>query len=77
MNVSITEAKRQLSKLLRAVESGEQVIITRRGKPVAQLLPAPSVRREIQLGGMKDRIRLLPGWDDPISEEDLVGVRIH
>jgi len=22
---------------------------------------------------MKDRIRLLPGWDDPITEEELLG----
>jgi len=34
------EAKNKLGALLDLVEDGEQVIITRRGKPVAQLVPA-------------------------------------
>jgi prevent-host-death family protein len=33
------EAKTHLSELLAAVEAGETVTITRRGKPVAQLVP--------------------------------------
>jgi prevent-host-death family protein len=33
------EAKAQLSRLLRAVENGEQVTITVRGKPIADLVP--------------------------------------
>jgi prevent-host-death family protein len=34
------EAKNKLGALLDLVEDGEQVIITRRGKPVARLVPA-------------------------------------
>lgn len=33
------EAKTHLSELLAAVEAGETVLITRRGKPVARLAP--------------------------------------
>ena len=33
------EAKAQLSRLLRAVENGEQFTITVRGRPVADLVP--------------------------------------
>jgi hypothetical protein len=33
---------------------------------------APSERRKVVFGGMKDRVRLLPGWDDPIELEDLL-----
>jgi prevent-host-death family protein len=36
--VTITEAKTQLSRLLKKVEEGEEVIITRRGHPIAKLL---------------------------------------
>ena len=75
MDVSIAEAKNRLPKLIRAVEKGEKVIITRHGKPVAQITPAPPERRKIRLGGMRDRIKLLPGWDDPITEEELMGGR--
>jgi antitoxin (DNA-binding transcriptional repressor) of toxin-antitoxin stability system len=54
-------------KLIRAAEDGEKVIVTRHGKPVAQITPVPAEVREVHLGGMKDRIRLLPGWDSPID----------
>ena len=67
MDVSIAEAKNRLPELIRAVEGGEKVVITRHGRPVAQLTPAPSERRVVRLGGMKDRIRFGPGWDDPID----------
>jgi prevent-host-death family protein len=40
MQVSIHEAKHQLSRLLDLVEEGETVIIARRGEPVAELVPA-------------------------------------
>lgn len=35
--VTVAEAKAQLSDILHRVEGGEEVIITRRGKPVARL----------------------------------------
>ena len=73
MDVSTAEAKNRLPELIRAVEQGELVVITRHGRPVAQLGPAPAARRNPVLGGMKGRIRLLPGWDDPITEEELLG----
>lgn len=67
MDVSVAEAKNQLPQLLRAVESGELVVITRNGRPVAQLVPAPAARRKARLGGMRDKIRFLPGWDRPVD----------
>ena len=72
MVVSTAEAKNRLTELIRAVEGGEQVVITRHGRPVAQIAPPPKNRKPV-LGGMKGRIRLLPGWDDPITEEELLG----
>ena len=38
VNVSIHQAKTQLSKLLRLVEEGESVVIENRGRPVARLI---------------------------------------
>ena len=38
--VGVHEAKTRLSDLLRRVEAGETVVITRRGEPVAELRPA-------------------------------------
>jgi prevent-host-death family protein len=67
VDISIAEAKNRLTEIIRAVEAGEKVIITRHGKPVAQIAPPPRGQRRARLGGMKDRIRLLPGWDAPVD----------
>jgi len=40
--VSVHEARERLSALLRAVEAGEEIVITRRGHRVARLVPDPS-----------------------------------
>lgn len=37
--VAVVEAKSQFSALLAAVESGEEVAITRRGRVIARLVP--------------------------------------
>lgn len=42
--VTVAEAKAQLSSLLDAVSSGEAVLITRRGKPIAELVSRRPVR---------------------------------
>jgi prevent-host-death family protein len=42
--VTVAQAKAQLSSLLDAVEAGEPVVITRRGKAIADLVPRRSVR---------------------------------
>lgn len=38
--LGVLETKNRLSELLDAVEHGEQVVITRRGRPVAKLVSA-------------------------------------
>jgi prevent-host-death family protein len=49
MEVTVQEAKTQLSRLLRRVEAGEEILIRRGRQPVALLVraPAPRGRREI------------------------------
>lgn len=39
-HVGSYEAKTQLPRLLKLVEAGESVVITRNGRPVAQMIPA-------------------------------------
>jgi prevent-host-death family protein len=38
--VNVREARQQISRLLDAVAAGEEIVIMRRGKPAARLLPA-------------------------------------
>ncbi|MEZ5863195.1 MAG: type II toxin-antitoxin system prevent-host-death family antitoxin [Geminicoccaceae bacterium] len=42
--MSIREANQNFSRLIKEVERGETVVITRQGKPVAQLGPRPANR---------------------------------
>ena len=72
MDVSVANAKNQLSELLRSVEAGEPVVITRNGKPVAQLVPPPLETRTVRFGTMRGRIHLTPGWDTPIDTDQFL-----
>ena len=74
MQVTVAEAANILSELVLAVERGASVILTSDGKPVAQLNPPPppAERRKVRFDGMKDRIQLLPGWDDPIDLDEFL-----
>ena len=44
MQVTVAQAKAQFSSLLDAVEAGKTVVITRRGKAIAELVRHRSVR---------------------------------
>ena len=50
MEVTVHEAKTQLSRLLKLAEDGETVTIIRRGVPVARLTPFP-LRPPVDWGG--------------------------
>jgi len=72
VDVSIAEAKNRLPELIRAVENGEKVVITRHGKPVAQLAPPPPSQRQVRYGTMRGRIHLKPGWDRPLTVDEFL-----
>jgi prevent-host-death family protein len=50
IKVNIREAKTELSRLLNRVIAGEEVVITRAGKPVARLIPIESPHPASRLG---------------------------
>src|SRR5690554_6358770 len=60
MIVNVHQAKSQLSKLLDAVERGEDVIITRRGSGVGRyrIVPAPVADRSKMFGALKGQIEI-------------------
>lgn len=63
MTVNVHEAKTHLSRLLEAVEQGEDVVIARSGKPVARLVPA--LQRGVRQPGVwAGRITMADDFDD-------------
>ena len=69
LSVSVYETKARLSQLLNQVEQGEQVIITRHGKPVAQLLPVTPAAKHRKLGTLRGRLRIADDFDAPLPDE--------
>lgn len=53
MQVNVSQANVRLSELIAAAERGEEVVIARRGVPVAHLVPV--------IGGQRIRLGLLEG----------------
>jgi prevent-host-death family protein len=57
VQVTVAEAKARLSSLLDAVEAGQAVVITRRGKAIAELVPRIPVRDLLpQLAALRDAL---------------------
>lgn len=68
--VNVRQAKTHLSRLLTQVEAGEEIVIARRGKPVARLVGCkPRGRRQPDV--LKGKVVLSEGIFDPLSEEEL------
>lgn len=62
--VNVHEAKSQLSRLLQAVEEGEEILIARNGKPVAKLVPHVEERKPREPGWAKGQIWMARDFDD-------------
>ena len=58
LQVQATEAKARLAELLRTVEAGETVVITRHGKKIAHLVPAADQERAERRAAIEEFKRL-------------------
>lgn len=66
--VGIHEAKTNLSKLLKRVEAGEEIVVARGGEPVAKIVAYSASKEPRKPGALKGQIKILPGFDE-IPEE--------
>ena len=66
--VGIHEAKTHLSRLLRAVEEGEEVVILRGSRPVARLVAIQSDESDRKLGTAKGLIRVSENFDESLED---------
>jgi prevent-host-death family protein len=82
--VPVKEAKAKLTELLRAAEAGERIVLTRHGKPVADLVPHSDAVEE-QPMSLLERVEawhnanpgpkigwISPDFDDPLPEDFLL-----
>ncbi len=68
--VNVHQAKTELSRLLAWVEAGEDVVIARRGEPVARLVACKArVKRQPDI--LKGKLVVPDAFFDPLPEEEL------
>ena len=68
--VGVHEAKTHLSRLLRQVMAGDEVVITRGGTPIARLVPV-DVRRSRTLGSDEGLYEVPDDFDRPLPDDVL------
>jgi len=68
--VSVAEAKAHLSELLNQVEAGEEIVITRRGQPIARLAPERKPLNPLPLPSLAEFRATMP--ESSISSVDLI-----
>ena len=73
MEVNVHHAKTHLSKLIAAVEGGEEVIIARAGKPAVKLVIVPPARksRKHLLGAGIGKIWMAPDAFSPETDLEI------
>jgi prevent-host-death family protein len=72
-SVNIYEAKTQLSKLVDQAAQGNDVIISRSGKPVARLTALEKPAQRIRFGVLKGKVRTTGDFDAPLPDDVTAG----
>ncbi len=68
--VNVHQAKTELSRLLARFEAGEDVVIARRGEPVARLVACKApIKRQPDL--LKGKIVVPDSFFDPLPKDEL------
>ena len=68
--VNVHQAKTQLSRLLAQVEAGEDIVIARRGEPIARLVPCKFGGKR-QPDVLKGKVIIPDNFFEPLPEEEL------
>lgn len=72
--VGTSEAKTHLPELLKAVETGETIVITRRGTPIARLVPV-TVQEAVDARAVIARIERARGLRRRVSAGEILAAR--
>jgi prevent-host-death family protein len=71
--VTIHKAKSTLSRLIKKVSAGEEVIIARGDKPVARLISVGETKGKRQPGSLKGKLHVGPEFFAPLPPQELEG----
>jgi prevent-host-death family protein len=71
--VNIYEAKRRLSRLVDQAASGDDVVVSRNGKPLVRITRLESPKRRIRFGVLKGKLEIPADFDAPLRGDVLAG----
>ncbi len=69
--VNIYDAKTRLSQLVDKAASGEDVVVSRNGKPLVRITRLVAPKRRIKFGVLKGKIKVASDFDAPLPDEVL------
>ncbi|MGH3959145.1 type II toxin-antitoxin system Phd/YefM family antitoxin [Mycobacterium sp.] len=67
---NVYDAKTNFSRLVARAESGDEIVISRHGRPVARLVPYRPDRPVRRLGLLKGKVKIAPDFDDFTAADD-------
>jgi prevent-host-death family protein len=69
--VNIYDAKTRLSQLVDKAAAGEDVIVSRNGRPLVRITRLEGAKRQVRFGVLKGKIRIAKDFDAPLPEDVL------
>jgi prevent-host-death family protein len=72
-SVNIYDAKTRLSQLVDQAAAGEDVVVSRNGKPLVRITQLDVPRRRVRFGVLKGKVRVAADFDAPLPDEALAG----
>lgn len=71
--VNIYDAKTRLSQLVDKAASGEDVVVSRNGKPLVRITRLENPKRRIKFGVLKGKVTIASDFDAPLPDAVLAG----
>lgn len=70
---NIYDAKTRLSQLVDKAAAGEDVVVSRHGKPLVRITRLEHQRRQVKFGLLKGKLSVSKDFDAPLPDEVVAG----
>jgi prevent-host-death family protein len=71
--VNIYDAKTRLSQLVDKAAGGEDVVVSRNGKPLVRITRLVEPKHAVRFGLLKGRVKVAPDFNAPLPADVLAG----
>ena len=68
-SISVYHARAEFSRLIERALGGEEIVITRRGKPAVRLVPVEQDQPRRKPGALKGKLTVPESFFDPLPDE--------